>query len=271
MSLALTRKPPKKQADAVLGDPLGAVNTTTGEKVAIGTMIAGGIALIAGAIIYGRAARRRTGELNQALGQVQARVKVGNMLLTHHYDPEMPIQQRVGILQDLVWKGVQNPQMRELALAVTGNGERTVQTGKKTFRVRGGNCPARDGLCESEAIYNWVRENVRYTGDVAPVKMGKDGPVEGVDLFQGGWRTAEFGGGDCDDHSVLAATLLTLNGIPARFRITAPRKDSDWQHIYTLAGLPKTRPHKWVAVDSTLPGNMFGREAPNGKHIDFVA
>jgi len=265
--LALARKP----SDTALSNPLGAIETTTGEKVAVATMIAGGVFLITGAIIFGRASRRRTQQMAGVLGQVQARVKVGNMTLTHHYDPEMPIQQRVGMLQDLVWKGVQNPQMRELALAVTGNGERTVVIGKKTFRVRGKNCPARDGLCETEAVYDWVKGNVRYTGDVAPVKMGKDGPVEGVDLFQGGWRTAEFGGGDCDDHSVLAATLLTLNGIPARFRITAPNKNTDWAHIYVLSGLPKTRPHKWVPVDTTLPGNMFGREAPNGKHVDFVA
>ena len=79
-------------------------------------------AQIGGAIAYGIAARRRTQSLRATLGRVEARVKQGGMTLTHHYDPEMPIQQRVKILQDLVWKGVQNPQMRELALAITGNG-----------------------------------------------------------------------------------------------------------------------------------------------------
>jgi len=246
------------------------LSTTRGEKVAITAMIAGGIAVLGGAIAYGIAARYRTRTLRDTLGRVEARVKQGGMTLTHHYDPEMPIQQRVGILQDLVWKGVQNPQMRELALAITGNGVRDVTVGKRHFRVKGANCPARDGLCESEAVYNWTKSNIRYTGDVAPIKM-PGGDVEGVDLFQAPWRTVEFGGEDCDGHTIVSTTLLALNGIPAKFRITAPSKSSDWAHIYGMAGLPKTRPSRWVALDTTLPGNMFGREAPHAKHMDFVA
>jgi len=97
-----------------------------------------------------------------------------------------------------------------------------------------------------------------------------NGKVEGVDLFQGGWRSLEFGGGDCDDHSVLTATLLALNGIPARFRITAPNKSADWSHILTVGGLPKTNPKKWVPLDTTLPGNMFGRQAPAGRAVEFI-
>jgi hypothetical protein len=243
---------------------------TTGEKVAIGTMVVGGLAILAGALFYGRAAKKRTTMLRGTLGRVEARTKRGGMTMTHHYDPEMPIEQRVKLLQDLVWRGVQNPEMRDLALAITGNGTREVTVGKRKFMVQGAGCPARDGACETEAIYKWVKAQVRYTGDVAPVMM-PSGEVEGVDLFQTGLRTAQMGGGDCDDHSVLGATLLSLNGIPAKFRITAPSKSADWAHIYPLSGLPKTRPTKWVALDTTLPGEMFGREAPYGKARDFVA
>jgi hypothetical protein len=265
-SHALVRKRP----DGAFGAATEGLKTTKHEKVAIGAIIVGGIAVIGGAIAYGVAAKRRTYVLRATLGRVQARVQKGGMTLTHHYDPEMPIDQRVSILQDLVWKGVQNPQMRELALAITGNGVRDVTVGKRHFRVKGANCPARDGLCESESIYNWTKQNIRYTGDVAPVKM-PGGDVEGVDLFQSAMRTVEFGGEDCDGHTVVTTTLLALNGIPAKFRITAPSKSSDWAHIYGMAGLPKTRPTRWVALDTTLPGNMFGREAPNGKFKDYVA
>jgi len=259
----------RRRSSSALGATDG-LTTTTSEKVAIAAMIAGGVAVLGGAIAYGIAAKRRTATLRDTLGRVQARVKQGGMTLTHHYDPEMPIEQRVGILQDLVWKGVQNPQMRELALAITGNGTRDVAVGKRKFRVKGANCPARDGLCEAESVYSWTKNNIRYTGDVAPVKM-PSGEVEGVDLFQAPWRTVEFGGEDCDGHTVVTTTLLALNGIPAKFRITAPTKQSDWAHIYGMAGLPKTQPKRWVALDTTLPGNMFGREAPSAKHMDFVA
>ena len=265
-SRALMRRP----ADGALGATTEGLRPTTGEKTAIVAMIAGGIAVIGGAIAYSVAARRRTQVLRGALGRVEARVKQGGMTLTHHYDPEMPIGQRVKILQDLVWKGVQNPQMRELALAITGNGTRDVTVGKRRFSVKGANCPARDGLCEAESIYNWTKSNIRYTGDIAPVMM-PGGEVEGVDLFQSALRTVEFGGEDCDGHTIVTSTLLALNGIPPKFRITAPSKSSDWAHIYGLAGLPKTQPTRWVALDTTLPGNMFGREAPNAKHMDFVA
>lgn len=253
----------------MLGEYNGMTPSTT-EKIAVGAMVAGGLAVLVGAIMYGRASKKRTQALRGTLGRVESRTKQGGMTLTHHYDPEMPIEQRVKILQELVWKGVKNPQMRELALAITGSGVRDVTVGKRKFRVQGANCPARDGMCEAEAIYKWVKQHVRYTGDIAPLTM-PSGEVEGVDLFQTGLRTSEFGGGDCDDHTVLASTLLTLNGIPAKFRITAPSKSSDWAHIYPLAGLSKTNPSKWVPLDTTLPGEMFGREAPAGKHRDFVA
>lgn len=172
-----------------------------------------------------------------------------------HYRGNLSINKRAGILQDLVWQSVQDPAMRKLALSITHN------------------CPARDGECEARAIYNWTRKNIRYTGDVAPVKQGRHGSVEGIDLFQAAKRTVEFRGGDCDDHAVLNATLLALNGITPKFRITAPKGagSSDWSHIYTTAGLSKNNPSKWLALDTTLPGNYFGVEAPYGNHIDFPA
>ncbi len=241
---------------------------STGQKVAVGAMIAGGIAALAGAVVY---ARNRSGTAASAgLGRVESRTKAGGMTLTHYADAKMPIEMRVKLIQGLVWKSVNDPQMRELALAITGPGETTVKVGKRKFRVRGANCPARDGLCESEAIYNWTKANIRYTGDVAPVMM-PNGQVEGVDLFQSAKRTTEFLGGDCDDHSGLNATLLALNGIQSELKITAPAKNDDWAHIYNEALLPKNRPTKRVPLDTTLPGRMFGREAPSAKNMKFKA
>jgi hypothetical protein len=242
-------------------------HSSRGQKVALAAIIFGGVAVVVGALVYGRSRHR---ERSGALGDIQARFKHGGMLLTHHYDREMPIDKRVAILQELVWKGVRQPQMRELALAITGNGQRDVKVGKRTFKVRGAGCPPRDGLCEAEAVYKWVKNNVRYTGDVAPIKM-PNGAVEGIDLFQAPLRTVEFGGEDCDGHSVLNATLLTLNGIPAKFRVTAPTRNSDWAHIYNLFGLAKTNPKRWIPLDTTLPGDMFGKEAPAAKKLDFIA
>jgi transglutaminase-like putative cysteine protease len=180
----------------------------------------------------------------------------GTMKTELRTDRNMPIEQRVASIQDLVHKSVQDPKMRKLALAITSK------------------CPERDGMCEAKAIYQAVKSRVRYTGDIAPIKQGSRGPVEGIDLYQSAWRTWEFQGGDCDDQSILVATLLALNGIEPRLRVTAESKSADWGHIYPGAILPKnsTGNGKFVTLDTTLPGNnRFGVEIPFGKNLDFPA
>ena len=179
------------------------------------------------------------------------------MRLTHHRAKNLPIKARVRILQELTYRSVQDPEMRKLALKITKN------------------CPARDDKCESKAIYDWMRAHIRYTGDIGPHRLGADGPVEGVDLFQTAARTVEFGGGDCDDHAILSCTLGLHNGLPCQYRVTSPtksKKNDDYAHIYGMHGIPKTsNSPRFVAVDTTLPNGRYGLEAPYGKHLDFVA
>jgi len=177
----------------------------------------------------------------------------GNATTTLRSSPDMPIEQRLASIQGLVYKSVQDPMMRKLALEVTSH------------------CPERDGECEAKAVYDFVKQNVRYTGDVAPIKQ-PDGSIEGIDLYQSARRTLEFGGGDCDDQSIVAATLLSLNGITPRLRVMKERKNDDWSHIFVVAGLPKNEPTHWIAADTTLPGtNKFGVEVPYAEALDFPA
>ena len=143
--------------------------------------------------------------------------------------------------------------MRELALRITSG------------------CPERDGLCEAKAIYDYVKGNVRYTGDIAPIRWS-DGRVEGVDVFQSARRTLEMGGEDCDGHAIVSASLLALTGITPRLRVVKTRGAEDWEHIFTGALLPKGTGDRFVALDTTLPGNdHFGREPSYHKAIDFDA
>jgi len=219
-------------------------------RVALALLAAGGAAAAIGTVLY---FRNRSGGLGRTRPKVIGRTKKNGKVLTHYRDASMPIEMRVGLIQDKVWESVQDPEMRKLALAITQK------------------CPARDGECEARAIFNYVKKNVRYTGDVAPVKMGRNGPVEAIDYFQSAKRTVEFKGGDCDDHSGLLATMLALNGITPRMRVTAPRKNETWRHIYTVAGLPKENPTRWIALDTTLDPAKFGKEAQYAKHKDFAA
>lgn len=206
----------------------------------------------AGTAIY--LGMRKSGQpLGRSLPAVE--VEEDGYKLTHHRQEELPIKKRVAILQDLTAKSVKDPRMRKIALEMTRK------------------CKARDASCESKSIYNWIKKNVRYTGDIGPHALWAGGPVEGVDLFQSAYRTVEFKGGDCDDHAILACTAALLNGMHCKYRVTSPRKGKkdDYTHIYAMIGQPKMRPSKYVAVDTTLPGSRYGVEAPHAKRLDFVA
>jgi transglutaminase-like putative cysteine protease len=178
----------------------------------------------------------------------------GNMKTTIRVSEDMPIEERLASIQDLVYKSIQDPEMRKLALEITQS------------------CPARDGDCEAEAIYDYVKQTVRYSGDIAPIKW-PDGQVEGIDLYQSARRTLlDIHAGDCDDMSIAIATLLALNGITPRLRVMKESKADEWSHIFPLAGLAsKNNPTKWVALDATLPNGKFGEEVPFAEAIDFPA
>ncbi len=163
------------------------------------------------------------------------------------------LEDRVKILRRLVWLGdaafgrenspvggLKDPRMRAIGLEVTSA------------------CPARDDMCELNAIYTFTKRNTRYTGDIT-----------NKDTFQTAWRTMQMAGGDCDDHAVLNAVLAMENGFFTKFRITS-NTGASWDHIYCLAGVrSKTSPNSWVALDTTLPGNRFNVHPPMAKYKDF--
>lgn len=212
-------------------------------KIALAVLAA---AVVGGVLLY----RRKAAGLGKSklIGTTTKNGKTSKL-----YRGKMPIEDRIGHIQDMVFISVQDPDMRKLALDITSS------------------CPARDGDCEAKAIYDWVKKNVRYTGDIAPIKMGRKGKVDGIDLYQAAKRTVEYHGGDCDDHSVLNATLLALNGITPKLAVTAETKNGPDGHIYAMAALPKMKPKELRALDTTLPGEYYGTEAPYGRRRLFPA
>ena len=230
------------------------------KKFGIGLLI--GTGLVAGgfATYFGL---RRAGILGRArlgLGDMRpvpapppliSERKVGDATIRLYRAPNIPIDQRVSLIQKRVWNGVTDPRIRELALNLTQG------------------CPRNDGDCEARKIFDAVARRIRYTGDVAPV-VHPDGTTDAIDYFQGPWRTWQYRGGDCDDHSGLLGALTSVIGIPTQLRVTAASKFGDYSHIYTVVGLPKTGPSKWVALDTTLPRLAFGREVPYGRKKDYA-
>jgi hypothetical protein len=104
--------------------------------------------------------------------------------------PVRTLEDRVRLLQKLVLYGsqafdkssppfgsIRDPEMRRIGLAVTEV------------------CKARDDRCELMAIYDFVKRNIRYTGDVT-----------NKDTFQSAWVTMQMGGGDCFPQGTLFVT-----------------------------------------------------------------
>lgn len=163
------------------------------------------------------------------------------------YNMGSSLDERVRLLRKLIWdkdNGVRGPRLIYLARQI----------------VRG--CAARDAICELRAIYQFTVENVRYSGDVA-----------GVDTFSSPIRTLQMGAEDCDGMCVLNAAFALANGFKAKARITSNRGVT-WDHIYCMAGLPKGRTDRWIALDTTLARgrrdfSRFGTEPPRAKFADF--
>jgi hypothetical protein len=109
-----------------------------------------------------------------------------------------------------------------------------------------------DDLGEANAIYEWVRGNIRFTKD--PVNKEKlYPPAELLDIRAG----------DCDDISMLTAALVMAIGYPARFvTVAASQTDPDqFSHVYTEAEVPAGS-GEWIPLDSARYDSQFGVAPP---------
>lgn len=84
------------------------------------------------------------------------------------------------------------------------------------------NVPERDKLAEATAIFDYVRYNVKFRGDVFE-----------VETLQTPIQTLTFMAGDCDDQVTLLNSLLESIGIPTRFAVIAQQDRSTWNHVYS--------------------------------------
>lgn len=89
---------------------------------------------------------------------------------------------------------------------------------------------------EAERIFDFVRSSIRYLQDTHDVELIHD-PI----------TLLEVGQGDCDDMSVLAASLLESIGHPIRFVVTGYTAPDVFEHVYveTLIGT------RWIALECT--------------------
>jgi len=105
-------------------------------------------------------------------------------------------------------------------------------------------------VCHAKALFYFVRDNFNYVADPSSFEYIKSARESLLST-----------GGDCDDASLLLASLLSSVGIETRF-IFIP------QHVYVQARLPEAIKRYqdadgWVDLDATCDGCEFGEVAPS--------
>lgn len=150
------------------------------------------------------------------------------------------IDQRIKKIVSMINKGKIHPKIRETSVKIVSK-----FCGNKY-------CVAeRDYYNEAKSVFNWVRKYIRYVHD-----------IRGIDTFQHPIRTIEFGGGDCDDYTILLASLYLSLGYPVKLKVVNTIKNNDYDHIYLLVGIPPVgKNQSWISVDASV-NKPFGWEVP---------
>jgi Transglutaminase-like superfamily len=107
--------------------------------------------------------------------------------------------------------------------------------------------PAFDDYAEAQALYNWVRQNIRFTKD----------PVDKETLYPPS-ELLQIRAGDCDDISMLLGTLLMAIGYPARLMTVAANGD-EFSHVYVEGQING----QWIPMDPARSDSQFGVAPPS--------
>lgn len=104
---------------------------------------------------------------------------------------------------------------------------------------------------EIARIFSWVKDNIRYTGD-----------VRDVETLATPEATLEVRAGDCDDMAVLLASLLESVNHPTRFIALAFDNDA-FSHVLTETRVGE----RWIALDPTVANATMGWKPINATQV----
>lgn len=107
--------------------------------------------------------------------------------------------------------------------------------------------PERFEAGECGAVFDYVRDHVRYVRDVA-----------GVETLAHPRITLERLSGDCDDQTALLGAMLEAVGYPTRLVVTAYQAPQAWEHVF----LQTLIDGQWIDCDPTERQPM-GYAPPN--------
>lgn len=95
--------------------------------------------------------------------------------------------------------------------------------------------PEKKYLDQIRAVHDFVRDHIRYVRD-----------INQTETLATPEKTIERGIGDCDDKSLLAASLLESLGHETRF-VAVGRRPNDFCHVLTETKYGRT----WIPVETT--------------------
>lgn len=167
-------------------------------------------------------------------------------------DGDRGVAKTMDLVKQLVDQAIKDPYINRTAIQIL-----------QTYNVR-----QYDQYAAANAIWNWVRQHIRYVQD----PVGKE-TVRPANVI------LEVGAGDCDDiNGVLIPSLLGTIGIATRgVTVAASQNSQGFSHIYAEALIDGN----WIAMDAARPNVSFG-QAPEmywrraewpitGMEIDQVA
>lgn len=140
------------------------------------------------------------------------------------------VAQTMDLVKQLVDQAIKDPYINRSAIQI----------------LQSYNVPQYDQRAAASAIWNWVRQNIRYVQD----PVGKE-TVRPANVI------LEVGAGDCDDiNGVLIPSLLGTIGIPTRgVTVAASPNSQDFSHIYAEAYIDG----QWIPLDAARKDVSFGQ------------
>lgn len=131
----------------------------------------------------------------------------------------------LSLMRQLVNAGKKAPVVRQLAVSLTKG------------------LTQKDGISEISALYEFVRDRIRYIKD-----------IRGVETLHTAEMVLQNAQGDCDDKTILLSSLLESIGHKTRIVAVGFSKNS-FSHVYPEVLLN----NEWVTLETTEPVNIGWR------------
>jgi len=151
----------------------------------------------------------------------------------------LKLKSRVLRVKALINKFGINPEIREKAAII-------LTQRKKYDNILGWAVREKDYLGELNAIFNWVKRNIRYQYD--PIKK---------DIIEDPFTTLKLRIADCDGMTVLLGSLVQSVGYPVMLKVIKQYSNRVYD-IYPLVGIPPLNPKNWIAMNAVFKNRPIG-------------